>query len=188
MLDPGGNGPQADGAAAENRAADWVTARDAAVLALLYGAGLRVGEATGLDVEDVRRPIERIVVRGKGGRERVVPILPVVAAHVERYRAAAPFALRTGAFFRGEKGGRLSPRIIQRTVARWRNALRLPDTATPHALRHAFASHLLANGGDLRAIQELLGHARLSTTQVYTAVDDARLIEAWRDCHPRAVR
>jgi len=166
----------------------WVEARDAAVLALLYGAGLRVGEATGLDCAAMTPPLERLLVRGKGGRERIVPMLPAVAALVERYRAAAPFALDTGPFFRGEKGGRLSPRIVQRTVERWRHALGLPETATPHALRHAFASHILANGGDLRAIQELLGHARLSTTQIYTAVDGGRLLDAWRDCHPRAAR
>jgi integrase/recombinase XerC len=167
---------------------DWIEARDTAVLALLYGAGLRVGEATGLDAEAMRSPVERLVIRGKGGKERMVPVLPAVAVHIERYRAAAPFGLHTGPFFRGEKGGRLSPRMVQRAVERWRGALGLPETATPHALRHAFASHILANGGDLRAIQELLGHARLSTTQVYTAVEGRRLIDAWRDCHPRAAR
>lgn len=169
-------------------AADWVEARDAAVFALLYGAGLRVSEATGLDAAALAPPLERLVVRGKGGRERIVPILPAVAEHIERYRAAAPFPLDSGPFFRGEKGGRLSPRIVQRAVERWRHALGLPETATPHALRHAFASHILANGGDLRAIQELLGHARLSTTQIYTAVESGRLLDAWRDCHPRAAR
>lgn len=167
---------------------DWTEARDAAVLALLWGTGLRVGEATGLDAEAMRPPVERLVIRGKGGRERLVPVLPAVAALVERYRAAAPFPLATGPFFRGEKGGRLSPRMVQRAVERWRAALGLAETATPHALRHAFASQILANGGDLRAIQELLGHARLSTTQVYTAVEDRHLLDAWRDCHPRAVR
>jgi integrase/recombinase XerC len=164
----------------------WTEVRDAAVLALLYGAGLRVGEATGLDAQDLAPPVERLLVRGKGGRERLVPILPAVSAALERYRRSAPFGLETGPFFRGEKGGRLSPRMVQRAVERWRHALGLPETATPHALRHAFASHLLANGGDLRAIQELLGHARLSTTEIYTAVEDARLVAAWRDAHPRA--
>jgi len=169
-------------------AGDWVVARDAAVLALMYGAGLRVGEATGLNAAAMRPPLERLVIRGKGGKERIVPILPAVATHIERYRAAAPFDLDVGPFFRGEKGGRLSPRMVQRAVERWRGVLGLPETATPHALRHAFASHILANGGDLRAIQELLGHARLSTTQVYTAVEGGRLLEAWRDCHRRAAR
>ncbi|MBJ3776111.1 tyrosine recombinase XerC [Acuticoccus mangrovi] len=165
---------------------DWIAARDAAVLGLLYGCGLRVGEATGLDAAEMRPPVALLRIRGKGGKERVVPVLPAVAALIEAYRAAAPFALEEGAFFRGEKGGRLSPRIVQRAMAAWRGALGLPDSATPHALRHAFASHVLAGGGDLRAIQELLGHARLSTTQVYTAVDDSRLVAAWRDAHPRA--
>ena len=167
---------------------DWTSVRDAAVLSLLYGCGLRVGEATGLDVEDVGDPLTRLRIRGKGGKERDVPVVPKVAAMVARYREAAPFALTTGPFFRGEKGGRLSPRMVQRAVESWRHALGLPDTATPHALRHAFASHILAQGGDLRAIQTLLGHARLSTTQVYTAVDDRALLTAWRDAHPRAVR
>ncbi|MCF3932234.1 tyrosine recombinase XerC [Acuticoccus sp. M5D2P5] len=166
----------------------WTEMRDVAVLSLLYGAGLRVGEAVGLDCIDLAPPIEILRVRGKGGKERIVPILPTVAEACDRYRALAPFALVDGPFFRGEKGGRLSARIVQRVVANWRAALGLPDTATPHALRHAFASHILAHGGDLRAIQELLGHSSLSTTQVYTAVDDRRLLEAWRDSHPRAVR
>jgi integrase/recombinase XerC len=164
----------------------WVEARDAAVLALLYGAGLRVGEAVGLDAEGVGERPQTLRVRGKGGKERIVPVLAPVAAALDRYRAAAPFPLATGPFFRGEKGGRLSPRMIQRTVERWRGALGLPETATPHALRHAFASHLLANGADLRAIQELLGHARLSTTEIYTAVDERRLLDVYRDAHPRA--
>ena len=166
--------------------ADWVSARDAAVLALLYGAGLRVSEATGLDGPQMTPPVRQIVVRGKGDKERLAPVLPVVADALEAYRAAAPFALDTGPFFRGEKGGRLSPRIVQRVVAVWRGALGLSDRATPHALRHAFASHLLARGADLRQIQELLGHASLSTTELYTAVDESRLLAAYRDAHPRA--
>ncbi|WP_108660783.1 tyrosine recombinase XerC [Acuticoccus kandeliae] len=166
----------------------WTELRDTAVLSLLYGAGLRVGEAVGLDCADMAPPIEILRIKGKGGRERVVPILPAVAEACEAYRATAAYTLLDGPFFRGEKGGRLSARIVQRVVERWRAALGLPDTATPHALRHAFASHILAHGGDLRAIQELLGHARLSTTQLYTAVDERRLLEAWREAHPRAVR
>lgn len=165
---------------------DWTELRDAAVLALLYGAGLRIGEACGLDAEAMAEPFTFLVVAGKGGRQRRLPVLPAVAAACAAYRATAPFALHAGPFFRGAKGGRLSPRMIQRVVVRWRHALNLPDTATPHALRHAFASHILGNGGDLRAIQELLGHARLSTTQVYTSVDDRRLLEAWQGAHPRA--
>ncbi len=165
---------------------DWVSARDAAVLGLLYGAGLRVSEATGLDCEQMSPPVETIVVRGKGDKQRMVPVLPTVSAAIEIYRAAAPFALETGPFFRGEKGGRLSPRLVQRSVAMWRGALGLSERATPHALRHAFASHLLARGADLRQIQELLGHASLSTTEIYTAVDERRLLAAYRDAHPRA--
>lgn len=165
---------------------DWTSVRDAAVLGLLYGCGLRVGEATGLDVADVGEPLTSLRIKGKGGKERDVPVLPRVAELVAHYRAAAPFALESGPFFRGEKGGRLSPRIVQRAVEAWRHALGLPDTATPHALRHAFATHILAQGGDLRSIQSLLGHARLSTTQVYTAVDDRALLAAWREAHPRA--
>ena len=166
----------------------WIGARDAAVLALLYGAGLRVGEAVGLDAADVAPPLERLTVRGKGGKQRIVPILTVVAEALERYRAAAPFELAGGPFFRGEKGGRLSARMVQRRVEVLRGALGLPDTATPHALRHAFASHLLARGADLRAIQELLGHASLSTTEVYTAVDARHLLATYRDAHPRAAK
>ncbi|WMS41573.1 tyrosine recombinase XerC [Acuticoccus sp. MNP-M23] len=165
---------------------DWVSARDAAVLGLLYGAGLRISEATGLDAQQMSSPITQLVVRGKGDKERLVPVLPAVAAAIEAYRAAAPFALESGPFFRGEKGGRLSPRIVQRAVSVWRGALGLSERATPHALRHAFASHLLARGADLRQIQELLGHASLSTTEIYTAVDETRLLAAYRDAHPRA--
>ncbi|GAB5374453.1 MAG: tyrosine recombinase XerC [Acuticoccus sp.] len=164
----------------------WVAARDRAGIALLYGAGLRVSEATGLDCAEVAPPLSRLVVRGKGGKERLVPVIAPVADALEDYRAAAPFTLAAGPFFRGEKGGRLSPRIVQRAIAEWRGALGLPDTATPHALRHAFASHLLARGADLRTIQELLGHASLATTEIYTAVDEAQLLAAYNDCHPRA--
>ena len=164
----------------------WVAARDRAVLALLYGAGLRVSEATGLDCEALDPPVADLVIRGKGGKERHVPVLAAVSEAIEDYRAAAPFPLVTGPFFRGEKGGRLSPRIVQRTVELWRGALGLPESATPHALRHAFASHLLARGADLRTIQELLGHASLSTTEVYTSVDESRLMSAYLDAHPRA--
>lgn len=166
----------------------WVEARNRAVIGLLYGAGLRVSEATGLDCAALAPPLSRLLIRGKGGKERLVPVLAPVADLIEIYRAEAPFALNSGPFFRGEKGGPLSPRIVQRVLAEWRGALGLPDTATPHALRHAFASHLLARGADLRTIQELLGHASLSTTEIYTAVDQAQLLSAYRDAHPRAAR
>ncbi|HVZ12892.1 MAG TPA: tyrosine recombinase XerC [Bauldia sp.] len=166
----------------------WIAARDAAVLALLYGAGLRISEALGLTRAEA--PVTEgaaLRVRGKGGKERVVPVLPAVSAAIAAYLALCPYVTRSdSALFVGTKGGPLSPRIVQRAMAKMRGALGLPETATPHALRHSFATHLLANGGDLRTIQELLGHASLSTTQVYTAVDSERLMEAYRAAHPRA--
>jgi integrase/recombinase XerC len=166
---------------------DWVLKRDAAVLALLYGAGLRIGEALALTARDA--PVERdsLTVTGKGGKTRGVPIIPQVARLVAEYIAACPFHLAPqDALFRGEKGGPLSPRIIQLAMANLRGGLGLPASATPHALRHSFATHLLARGGDLRTIQELLGHASLSTTQIYTAVDMNRLMASYRAAHPRA--
>lgn len=166
---------------------DWITVRDTAVLLLLYGAGLRISEALGLTVADA--PIEgrdAIVIRGKGGKERMVPILPVAQHAVRRYVELCPYPLRAhDPLFVGAKGGPLSPRIIQLAMQRMRAALGLPDTATPHALRHSFATHLLAAGADLRQIQELLGHASLSTTQVYTAVDRDRLLAIYEKAHPR---
>jgi integrase/recombinase XerC len=167
----------------------WIFARDAAVLALLYGSGLRIAEALSLKRQDAPAPhkSDAIIVDGKGGKQRMVPVLPIVARLIADYVALCPHDLPgDGPLFVGAKGGPLSPRIIQLTMARLRGALGLPDTATPHALRHSFATHLLARGGDLRAIQELLGHASLSTTQVYTAVDTERLLEAYRSAHPRA--
>jgi integrase/recombinase XerC len=167
----------------------WVLARDAAVLALLYGCGLRISEALSLKRKDAPMPGagDAITVIGKGNKARMVPVLPQVAAAVAEYVAVCPYELAAdGPLFVGAKGGALSPRIVQLTMARLRGALGLPDTATPHALRHSFATHLLARGGDLRAIQELLGHASLSTTQVYTAVDTERLLEVYRNAHPRA--
>jgi integrase/recombinase XerC len=164
----------------------WILARDAAVLALLYGSGLRISEALGLTPVDVGKR-DAITVNGKGGKQRMVPVLPQVNKLVAEYVALCPYDLPAdGALFVGAKGGRLSARVIQLAMARLRGALGLPETATPHALRHSFATHLLARGGDLRAIQELLGHASLSTTQIYTAVDAERLIEAYRTAHPRA--
>ncbi|WP_457106132.1 tyrosine recombinase XerC [Methylobacterium sp. P5_C11] len=168
----------------------WVLARDAAVLALLYGSGLRISEALGLTRRDAPLPgVDQVTVLGKGGKQRMVPILPVVARAVADYVAACPLPLPPdGPLFVGVRGGPLSPRIIQYTVARARGALGLPESATPHALRHSFATHLLARQGELRAIQELLGHASLSTTQLYTQVDAARLMSAYAAAHPRAAR
>ena len=167
----------------------WIFARDAAVLALLYGSGLRIAEALGLKREDA--PLagkdDAITVTGKGRKQRMVPVLPLVARLIADYVALCPYDLPgNGPLFVGAKGGPLSPRIIQLSMARLRGALGLPETATPHALRHSFATHLLARGGDLRAIQELLGHASLSTTQMYTAVDSERLLEVYRNTHPRS--
>jgi integrase/recombinase XerC len=172
--------------AGEERA-PWIIARDAAVLALLYGSGLRIAEALSLKRRDVADARDVIVVTGKGNKTRMVPVLPQVLALIADYIGACPYPLPAdGPLFVGAKGGPLSPRIIQLAMERLRGALALPDSATPHALRHSFATHLLARGGDLRAIQELLGHASLSTTQIYTAVDTQRLIDAYRGAHPRA--
>lgn len=164
----------------------WVAARDTAVVTLLYGCGLRISEALSLTAREVPLP-PVLRIRGKGGRERMVPVIPAARAAVDAYAAAAPFAPDPGApLFRGVRGGALNPRLVQKTMERVRARLGLPATATPHALRHSFATHLLAAGGDLRAIQELLGHASLSTTQAYTAVDTARLMEIYARSHPRA--
>ena len=164
----------------------WIHARDAAVLGLLYGCGLRISEALGLTrAEFGARDV--LTVMGKGRKERMVPVLPQVQKLIADYIALCPFDLpEAGPLFVGAKGGPLSPRLVQLAMARLRGALGLPETATPHALRHSFATHLLARGGDLRSIQELLGHASLSTTQIYTEVDADRLIEAYRSAHPRA--
>jgi integrase/recombinase XerC len=167
----------------------WIFARDAAVLALLYGSGLRIAEALSLKREDAPRSgkVGTITVTGKGGKQRMVPVLPVVARLIAEYAALCPHELPgDGPLFVGAKGGPLSPRLVQLAMARLRGVLGLPETATPHALRHSFATHLLARGGDLRAIQELLGHASLATTQIYTAVDSERLWEVYRNAHPRA--
>lgn len=166
----------------------WVLARDAAILALLYGSGLRISEALGLKRQDVPRPGrgDVITVTGKGEKRRMVPVLMRVLELIDAYAAQCPHHLPAdGPLFVGARGGPLSPRIVQLTMARLRGALGLPDSATPHALRHSFATHLLGRGGDLRAIQELLGHASLSTTQVYTAVDSERLMDVYRATHPR---
>ena len=174
----------------ESRAGDtrepWILARDAAVLGLLYGSGLRISEALSLKRKDVGSR-DTITVIGKGNKTRMVPVLPQVAKLIADYIALCPLALPDdGPLFVGARGGELSPRVVQLAMATMRGALGLPDSATPHALRHSFATHLLARGGDLRAIQELLGHASLSTTQIYTAVDSERLLEVYASAHPRA--
>jgi len=163
----------------------WVAARDMAVLSLCYGAGLRISEALSLSRSDLESPTLRVT--GKGGKTRMVPLIEPVRQAVETYVSLCPFKLTPSQpLFRGVKGGVLSPRLIQMRVAQLRGALGLPPSATPHALRHSFATHLLGRGGDLRAIQELLGHASLSTTQIYTAVDTERLLDAYRAAHPRS--
>ncbi|MDQ0511478.1 tyrosine recombinase XerC [Ancylobacter amanitiformis] len=167
----------------------WVLARDAAVIALLYGSGLRISEALGLMRRDMPEPGrgDQIIVHGKGNKTRMVPVLKAVLEAVDAYARACPHELEPASpLFRGVKGGPLSPRIVQQAVERMRGSLGLPDSATPHALRHSFATHLLSRGGDLRSIQELLGHASLSTTQIYAAVDSVALMAAWKAAHPRA--
>ncbi len=170
-------------------AAPWVAKRDTALLALLYGAGLRIGEALALALRDLPGEGEdaTLVIAGKGGKQRMVPLLPYVHAAIADYLAACPHPLDpAGPLFFGARGGRLNASVVQRTLRRLRGALGLPQSATPHSLRHSFATHLLAGGADLRAIQELLGHASLSTTQRYTEVDAERLIKVYRNAHPRA--
>lgn len=166
----------------------WVAARDVAILTLLYGCGLRRAEALGLTGADL--PLGEVLrIRGKGGKEREVPVLPAARAAVARYAALCPHDPAADAdapLFRGIRGGPLNPRIIAGVAERARLQLGLPATATPHALRHSFATHLLARGGDLRAIQDLLGHASLSTTQAYTAVDTDRLLQVYAAAHPKA--
>ncbi len=173
-------------AAADEATQPWVAKRDAALLTLLYGGGLRIAEALSLTRAQAPRG-DSLVVTGKGRKQRMVPMLPIVVAAIADYLGACPFALPgTAPLFVGVRGGPLNPRIAQRLIATLRVDLGLPETATPHALRHSFATHLLANGGDLRSIQELLGHASLSTTQRYTAVDRAKLLEVYDKAHPRA--
>jgi integrase/recombinase XerC len=165
---------------------NWIAARDMAVVTLLYGCGLRISEALGLTGAD--HPLPKVLrIRGKGGKERLVPVLPAAQQAVARYAVLCPHDLaRDEPLFRGARGGALNPRLIALVMEKARMQLGLPASATPHALRHSFATHLLAAGGDLRAIQELLGHASLSTTQGYTAVDAARLMEVYEKAHPRA--
>lgn len=164
----------------------WVALRDTAVVTLLYGCGLRISEALGLTGRDTPLPAT-LRIKGKGGKERMVPVIPAARAAVDAYLRACPYPAEPDApIFRGARGGPLYPKAIQSVMAQARMQLGLPATATPHAMRHSFATHLLNAGGDLRSIQELLGHASLSTTQAYTAVDTARLMEVYDAAHPRA--
>jgi integrase/recombinase XerC len=169
-------------------AGDWLAVRDTAVMLLLYGCGLRISEALSLTRRTA--PVsgrDVLHVTGKGGKQRIVPVLPIVADAVERYIALCPYPIDAdGPLFLGARGGPLSPRLIQLAMEQLRSDLGLPDTATPHALRHSFATHLLSAGADLRQIQELLGHASLSTTQIYTEVDRDRLLSVYDAAHPRA--
>lgn len=166
----------------------WIAARNAAVLTLLYGCGLRIAEALSLPGDALRNRAGRsLPITGKGNKTRLVPLIPVVFDAIDLYRRLCPYDLDADRpLFRGARGGPLQPAVLQRDMRKLRSALGLPDTATPHALRHSFATHLLGSGGDLRTIQELLGHASLSTTQVYTGVDTARLLDVYRNAHPRA--
>lgn len=172
--------------AAELAPKPWIGLRDVAILTLLYGCGLRIDEALRLDQEDAPGG-DAMTVLGKGGKERVVPVLPVVAAAVRAYRDACPHPAAPGRpLFYGARGGRLNPGVVQRAMRALRADMGLPETATPHALRHSFATHLLDGGGDLRTIQQLLGHASLSTTQRYTDVSTQRLVDVYERSHPRA--
>lgn len=170
----------------DDASADWIAARDTAVLTLLYGCGLRISEALGLTGAAAALP-EMLRIIGKGDKERLVPTLPIARAAVADYVRLCPYDLaRDQPLFRGARGGPLNPRLIALVMEKTRGQLGLPATATPHALRHSFATHLLSAGGDLRMIQELLGHASLATTEAYTAVDTSRLMAAYAKSHPRA--
>ncbi|MGE3142457.1 MAG: tyrosine recombinase XerC [Hyphomonadaceae bacterium] len=172
--------------AEESQGAAWIAARDAALVTLLYACGMRISEALALTGGDHPLP-EALRIRGKGGKERIVPVIAAAREALARYAEAAPFALSADApLFRGARGGALSARAAQALMARLRVRLGLPESATPHALRHSFATHLLSNGADLRAIQELLGHESLSTTQAYAAVDAEKILQLYRAAHPRA--
>ncbi|WP_099181928.1 tyrosine recombinase XerC [Gluconobacter frateurii] len=161
--------------------------RDKALFTLLYGTGLRIGEALALDVRDLSNAGENMLrVVGKGGKERLVPLLPAVREALETWKAAHPSPSPDAPLFCGTRGGRLNPGVAQRAMREWRKGEGLPDSATPHALRHSFATHLMEGGADLRAIQELMGHASLSTTQAYTLADEKHLLDVWRKAHPRA--
>lgn len=169
---------------------DWIGKRDTALLLLLYGAGLRIGEALALNrgvIGGDPAALRQLTVTGKGNKQRLVPILPIIASAIADYLRACPFGLgETSPLFIGLRGKRLQPALLRRHVQTLRQMLGLPESATPHALRHSFATHLLTDGADLRTIQELLGHASLSTTQGYTGLDSARLMHLYRNAHPRA--
>jgi integrase/recombinase XerC len=191
-LDLGALGSLLD-AAQETDRVEWILRRDLAVLLLLYGAGLRIAEALGLSKGAIEILLhsgnDALTIAGKGGRQRMVPLLPQVLEALRAYREACPFYAALGdrePLFVGARGGPLRPEIVQRRVRELRARLALPEGLTPHALRHSFATHLLGAGGDLRTIQELLGHASLSTTQRYTDVNDERLLEVYAKAHPRA--
>lgn len=174
----------------DDKAEAWIRARDVAVVTLLYGGGLRISEALGLTGRDASIATTEgasLRIVGKGGKERLVPVIPAAASAISAYTRLCPWPMEPDApLFRGVRGGPLNPRMITRAMETLRHRMGLPATATPHALRHSFATHLLSAGGDLRAIQELLGHANLSTTQVYTGVDTARLMDVYKAAHPRA--
>lgn len=170
---------------ANQSSTDWIGARDRAVLLLLYGAGLRIAEALSLTGADWPMG-ERLTVTGKGQKQRIVPLLPIVRAAIDDYVRQCPWPMgRDLPLFRGAKGGPLNQGMVQKATAQARKVMGLPDTATPHALRHSFATHLLGEGADLRSLQELLGHASLGSTQIYTRVDAASLLETYRNAHPR---
>jgi integrase/recombinase XerC len=164
----------------------WIGLRNKAILILLYGCGLRISEALSLNYDDVQNE-DHILIKGKGEKERIVPMMPYIKKGIENYLEACPKEIISGeALFIGKRFSRLSPRIIQYALEKIRTALSLPETATPHALRHSFATHLLDSGGDLRTIQELLGHSSLSTTQKYTKVETSKLLDIYKKSHPLA--
>lgn len=165
----------------------WIAARDVAVIGLLYGCGLRISEALGLTLREYQKSPTSLVITGKGGKTRLTPLLPVISSAIKDYQNLCPYSFEPDQpLFKGAKGGPLRAEIIQRQIRKLRSVLDLPQTATPHALRHSFATHLLGNGGDLRTIQELLGHASLSTTQIYTSIDTQHLLDVYENTHPRA--
>ena len=170
----------------KNRSIPWLAARNAAVLLLLYGCGLRISEALGLKRKNY--PFgDFIKVQGKGNKERIIPIIPIVKSYIDKYVELCPFQkMDCEHLFVGKRGKKLNPRIVQQEISNLRLQLGLPATTTPHALRHSFATHLLSAGGDLRTIQELLGHVSLTSTQIYTDVDEARLMKVYKETHPKA--
>jgi integrase/recombinase XerC len=164
----------------------WTASRDIAILILLYGCGLRISEALALKFDIIPLP-DVIKIKGKSNKERLIPILPIAQESIKKYLEACPFKFNTGdQLFLGLRGKRLNPKLIQNVIVKARNFLGLPQTVTPHALRHSFATHLLSAGGDLRTIQELLGHKSLSSTQIYTGVDQGRIMEVFKEAHPRS--